>query len=131
MGLLRGFMLKTVVTTLALAGCSVGSVNGGDDVQTDGGNDPRAGTFDATVKPVFMAKGCLAAGTCHGNGVQNPQFLSFTDMTTNGSPGRYLAPSTTNIIITKDVPTPGLHQNLPYLDTADKTTVSTWIDSGP
>jgi hypothetical protein len=134
MGLLRGFMLKTVVTTLtlALAACSVGSVNGGDDVPTDGtSGDPRAATYDATVKPIMTAKGCLAAGTCHGNGVQNPKFTSFTDMTTSGSPGRYIAPSATNIIITKDVPTPGMHQNAPYLDATDKGTVSTWLDSGP
>ena len=133
MGLLRGFMLKTVVTTLtlALAACSVGSVNG-DDVPGDGaGNDPRAATYDTTVNPVVMAKGCLAAGTCHGNGIQNPKFSSFTDMTTSGSPGRYIAPSATNINITKDNPTPGLHQGAAYLDATDKGTVSTWLDSGP
>lgn len=125
-------MLKTVVTTLLLAGCSVGSVNGpGDQPDGGGGADPRAATFDTAVKPTFMTKGCLAGGTCHGNGTQNPLFSSFTDMTTSGPPGRYITPSASNVIITKDVPTPGTHQNLPYLDAADKTTVSTWLDSGP
>lgn len=128
-------MLKTVVTTLLLAtGCSVGSVNGPGEQPDGGGADPRAATFDSTVKPIFEAKGCTAGGTCHGNGTQLPNFGSFMLMTTNGPTGRYIAPpppTGTNIIITKDVPTPGMHQNLPYLDATDKTTVSTWLDSGP
>ncbi len=136
MGLLRGSMLKTVVTTLglALAACSVGAVDGiGDDDDTDGGisGDPRAATFATDVAPIFMNKGCTAGGTCHGNGIQNPQFMSFEIMTSNGLPGRYIStPAASNIIIIKDDPTPGMHQLLPYLDATEKTAVSTWLESG-
>jgi hypothetical protein len=127
-------MLKTVVTTLGLllAACSVGEVKtpGGD---TDAPSaDPRAATFATQVLPIVNAKGCNNAGTCHGGGTQNPQMLTFEDMTGNGIPGRYIAtPAATNVIIIKDDATPGLHQNLPYLDAGEKTMVSTWLESAP
>lgn len=130
-------MLKTVVTTLILAGCSVGAVNGvGDDTpDPDGGvvADPRAATFGTDVTPIVTAKGCAAAN-CHD--VTNPKLTSFTDMTGNGNAAlvtRYLGtPSATNILITKDtiVAPIGMHQGAPYLDAAQKTTLSAWIDSG-
>ncbi len=136
MGLLRGSMLKTVVTTLGLvlAACSVGSVGGGGG-DTDGGNtgDPRSGTFSTEVLPLIMNKGCLDA-SCHG-GVQTPQMMSFGSMTSNTVlAAKYLKqPSSDNIIITKDVisGTPGMHQLRPYLDATDKSAISAWIDTGP
>jgi hypothetical protein len=134
MGLLRGIMLKTVVTTLGLflAACSVGSVNGaGDDTPGDGGgNDPRAATFATMVKPLVDAKTCTDA-TCHG-GITNPNLTSFEALTSNSVlAAKYLKqPSAENVIITKDAGT-GTHSARPYLDATDKQMISAWIDSGP
>ena len=139
MGLLRGFMLKTVVTTLTLAlaltACSVGSVNGGDDVLTDGsGNDPRAGTFDGMVLPLVTAKTCTDAN-CHG-GTQTPKLSSFAQMTENSAlAAKYLElPVTENVIINKDLlpgGTPGMHQGRLYLSQTDKDAISSWLMTGP
>lgn len=138
MGLLRGFMLKTVVSTLglALAACSVGSVNGGgDDVPTDGsgGNDPRAGTFATEVLPLVMGKTCTDAN-CHG-GVQTPKLTSFALMTENSVlAAKYLKlPATDNIIINKDIiaTTPGMHQGRPYLTQTEKDSIAAWLATGP
>lgn len=131
MGLLRGFMFKTVVITLALTGCSVGAVEGIEPT-TDGGavNDPRAATFSQMVTPIVMAKTCTDA-TCHG-GTTNPNLTSFTAMTSNQIlADKYLKkPASTNVLITKDMGT-GTHSARPYFDAADKAMISTWIDSGP
>jgi hypothetical protein len=134
MGLLRGSMLKTVVTTLglALSACSVGAVDGIGDDDGDGGvtGDPRAATYATDVLPLMDNKGCNNV-SCHG-GVQNPQMLTFDKMTSNGLPGRYIStPAASNIIIIKDDPTPGTHQLQPYLDATEKATVSAWLESAP
>lgn len=133
MGLLRGSMLKTVVTILGLTltACSVGAVNGAGDDDTDApAGDPRAASFANEVLPIVMNKGCLNI-SCHG-GVQNPQMSTFDKMTTNGIAGRYIVtPAASNIIITKDAPTPGTHQGMPYLSAPEKTSISTWIESAP
>jgi len=137
MGLLRGFMLKTVVTTilgLSLAACSVGAVDGLADDDPDGGaGDPRSATFATEVLPLAMAKGCVDLG-CHG-GVQTPQLMSFEMMTSNSAlAAKYLKqPSAENILITKDqlVAPLGMHQARPYFDATDKAAISTWIDSAP
>lgn len=126
-------MLKTVVTTLALSlvACSVGSVNGGDDVPTDStGTDPRAGTFDGTVLPLVTAKTCTDAN-CHG-GVQTPKLNSFVVMTENAAlAAKYLKlPATENVLITKDAGT-GMHQGRPYLSQTDKDAISAWLMTGP
>jgi len=133
MGLLRGFMFKTVVTTLGLflAACSVGAVDGiGDDDTDAGGTDPRAATFATMVKPLVDAKTCTDAA-CHG-GITNPNLTSFDAMTSNAVlAAKYLQqPSASNVLIIKDAGT-GTHSARPYLDANDKTMISAWIDSGP
>lgn len=132
MGLLRGFMLKTVVFTLGigLTGCSVGSVNGGDDTPpSDAGVDPRAATFNTGLRDVVTPKGCVAAAPCHG-GTQTPLMMSFEMMTSNTAlAAKYLkTPASMNIIITKAADG-AVHQGVNYLDATDKATISTWLET--
>jgi hypothetical protein len=130
MVLLRGSMLRAVLILGAtvLAACDVGEVDIGGGGTTDAPmtNAAKTMAFDSNVKPIIMAKGCVAGpgGPCHA--VQIPVLD-----TSVGLAARYTAgPSAQNIMITKDTVagTPGMHSGFPYFSATDKATVAAWID---
>src|ERR1041384_46741 len=116
-----------------LAACDVGEVGsaGGSDAGSGSGSGNEA-SFMTTMLPIAMAGGCTAATlngvTCHGGG-QPPTFANFASV----NMPRYLAKPgmTMSILITKDVATPGMHNQTTYWDAGQKAMVAAWIDSLP
>jgi hypothetical protein len=118
MGALRSSLIALVIV---LGGCDVGEVPVGG---VDGGTDPRAAKFATVVKPVVMR--CAMPG-CHsttppGTG-QEPNFYSYDTLA-----ARYKTPPGSSSLIITHVADGGPHNNITYLSTAEKKTISDWID---
>lgn len=121
---LRSSLIALVVV---LGGCDVGEVppaGGGTGPDAGVTSDPRAATFATVVKPVVTR--CAVAG-CHTatppQTCQTPNFFSFDTLL----PIYKMAPGTSNIIITH-VGDGQTHNAITYLSTAEKKTISDWID---
>jgi uncharacterized membrane protein len=117
---LRSSLIALVVI---LGGCDVGEVppaGGGPDA----GNSMQAQKFATVVKPVVMR---CAVAPCHTAtppaACQSPNFFSYDTLL----PIYKMAPSTSNIIITH-VADGQPHNTITYLSTAEKKTISDWID---
>jgi hypothetical protein len=132
-----------LASVLAFAGCDVGEVpiggGGGGADAGGGGADPMASAkFTTDIKPILDTQGCTtggAAGACHGN-VQPPVMTSFETLTANGVNQTYAKkPGASNKLVTGPTTIDGTGKHptgnpmaVPYLDAAQKTTVTTWID---
>lgn len=120
MDALRSCLIALVVV---LGACDVGEVPSGGP-GPDAGTSVQAQKFDTVVKPVVMR--CAIAG-CHSTTPpatgQEPNFYSYSTLA-----ARYrTAPGSSSLIITH-VGDGQPHNNITYLSTAEKKTISDWID---
>jgi hypothetical protein len=115
-----GRLILATLFTITV-GCGVGEVpiGGGDP---DGGGVDGEASFNEQIMPLVTAKGCVTP-TCHG-GVQQPSLSAFSLL----QPRYYAKPGSGNILVTKGNLTAGVHQAVPYFDTAEQATVAAWID---
>jgi cytochrome c551/c552 len=106
---------------VALGACSVGEVpipGGGTDAgMTTVGTQA---VFDAMIKPILTTKNCVS---CH-SAAQPPNFSSYAALDIKYKSG----PPATNKLLT-EAADGALHNGVTYLTTAEKTTVSNWIQN--
>jgi len=74
--------------------------------------------FNSSIKPMVMTKGCVA---CHSAG-QAPNFTSYQTL----DPKYRRGPVGTNLLLT-EAGDGALHNGVTYFTTAEKTTISNWI----
>lgn len=114
---------SVIALVIVLGSCDVGEVpppGGGPDA----GNTMQAQKFASVVKPVVMR--CAIPG-CHsttppGTG-QEPNFFSYDTLA-----ARYRTPPGSSSLIITHVTDGGPHNTITYLSTAEKKTISDWID---
>jgi hypothetical protein len=105
---------------IALGACSVGEVPIGGGGADGGAGGTKAG-FDTNIKGMVMTKGCVIAA-CHG-GTQSPNFTSYDTLD-----AKYKAPpAATNKLIT-EAADGATHNGVTYFTTAEKVTVTSWIE---
>lgn len=119
MDALRSSLIALVVV---LGGCDVGEVppaGGGPD-----GGNMQAAKFATVVKPVVMR--CAIPG-CHSTTPpatgQEPNFYSYDTLA-----ARYKTPPGSSSLIITHVGDSQPHNTVTYLSTAEKKTISDWID---
>lgn len=122
MDALRSSLIALVVV---LGGCDVGEVPlAGGGPGPDAGSSVQAQKFATVVKPVVMR--CAIAG-CHiatpPTSSQPPNFYSYDTLAPI-----YKTPPSSNSLIITHVADGGPHNNITYLSTAEKKTISDWID---
>jgi hypothetical protein len=121
MDALRSSLIALVVV---LGGCDVGEVPVGGPGPDGGTGGPQAAKFATVVKPVVMR--CAMPG-CHSTtppGVgQEPNFYSYDTLA-----ARYRTPPGSSSLIITHVADGGSHNNITYLSTTEKKTISDWID---
>lgn len=120
MDALRSSLIALVVV---LGACDVGEVPAGGP-GPDAGSSMQAQKFATVVKPVVMR--CAIAG-CHSTAPpatgQEPNFFSYDTLA-----ARYKTPPGTSSLIMTHVGDGQPHNNISYLSTAEKKTISDWID---
>ena len=114
----------SVVLCIVLGACSVGEVpitGGGADggVGADAAAGGGEAAFTSMIKPLVMTKGCVA---CHSGAVQPPNFTSYQTL----DPKYRSGPAATNLLL-NEAGDGVLHNGVPYFSTAEKTTISNWI----
>jgi len=116
MDALRSSLIALVVV---LGACDVGEVPAGgpgpDAGMTTEGSE--AG-FNSAIKPLVTTKGCVS---CHA-ATQAPNFTSYQTL----DPKYRRGPVGTNRLLT-EAGDGALHNGVPYFTTAEKMTVSNWI----
>jgi uncharacterized membrane protein len=120
MDALRSSLIALVVV---LGACDVGEVPPGGP-GPDAGSSMQAQKFATVVKPVVMR--CAIAG-CHSTTPpatgQEPNFFSYDTLA-----ARYKTPPGSSSLIITHVGDSQPHNNITYLSTAEKKTISDWID---
>ena len=114
-------LFRTAVASLViLSACSVGEVPaGGGGIPDAGGGGMQAAQFTSTITPLLNSKNCVS---CHTGG-QVPTFTSYTALQAKYK----MAPAATNPLIT-EAGNGAPHNGVPYFTTAEKATVSKWIE---
>jgi hypothetical protein len=123
MDALRSSLIALVVV---LGGCDVGEVPPAGGLGPDGGTATDGATvtegseavFNSTIKPLVMTKGCVP---CHSAG-QAPNFSSYQTL----DPKYRRGPVGTNLLL-NEAGDGVLHNGVTYFTTAEKTTISNWI----
>jgi hypothetical protein len=117
MGALRSSLIALVVV---LGGCDVGEVPPAGGPGPDGGmvTEGSEAVFNSTIKPMVMTKGCVP---CHSAG-QAPNFTSYQTL----DPKYRRGPVGTNLLLT-EAGDGALHNGITYFTTAEKMTISNWI----
>lgn len=118
MDALRSSLIALVVV---LGGCDVGEVPaGGPGPGPDGGTitEGSEAGFNSAIKPLVMTKGCVS---CHA-AAQAPNFTSYQTL----DPRYRRGPVGTNLLL-NEAGDGALHNGVPYFTTAEKMTVSNWI----
>ena len=108
---------SSLIALVVLGACDVGEVPvGGPDggMVTEGS---EAG-FNSTIKPLVTTKGCVS---CHSAG-QAPNFSSYQTL----DPRYRRGPVGTNLLL-NEAGDGALHNGITYFTTAEKMTVSNWI----
>ena len=126
MSLLRGLMRSRVLLlAILVGGCSVGAVDGLSGGADANPNDPAALSFNSMVKPITDAR-CTNTN-CHQPGGLQP--APSLDEYANLQANYKIAPAMNKLIT--HLPDGAAHQGTTFFSTAEKTTVSTWLDSLP
>lgn len=75
--------------------------------------------FNATIEPLVMTKGCVP---CHTGDIQPPNFTSYQTLD-----AKYRSPPVATNKLLTEAADGALHNGVTYFTTAEKTTISNWI----